>query len=75
MSDEYATLRALRNGESVHHHQEIIRHPNGTTLPVLVNAVPLDPHVLTGSSFDTGGNEQELEPAAIVVHQDVTALK
>ncbi len=68
--DEFATMRAL-SGASVYHYQEIIRHPDGTALPVLVNAVGLDARVpgLT-STLDT-----EPEPVAIVVHQDVTALK
>jgi signal transduction histidine kinase len=73
---EFATLRAVQTGESVHHQQEIIVHRNGTTLPVLVNAVALDPLVLGWTSAgDTNGNRAEPEPAAIVVHQDVTALK
>lgn len=67
---EFATARAL-SGNSVRYHQEIIRHPDGGTLPVLVNAVPLDAGVLGWSLVTT----TEPEPAAIVVHQDVTALK
>ena len=67
--EEFATLRAVRTGVSVRHHQEIIHHADGTTLPVLVNAVALDPHVL-GSS-----HTEDMEPAALVVHLDVTALK
>ncbi len=69
---EFATLQALQTGVSVRHHQEIIRHADGTTLPVLVNAVALDPRVL-GDNHET--HPQEAEPAAIVVHLDVTALK
>ncbi|MEO6887446.1 MAG: ATP-binding protein [Ktedonobacteraceae bacterium] len=65
---ELATLRAVQNGESIYHQQEVIRHRDGTTLPVLVNAVALNPAVL-------GGSQDDAEPAAIVVHQDVTALK
>ncbi len=72
--DELATMRSLQTGVSVRYHQEVIRHADGTTLPVLVNAVALDAHVLGGTSSE---HEQsaELEPAAIVVHQDVTPLK
>jgi signal transduction histidine kinase/GAF domain-containing protein len=69
--EEFATLRAVQTGVSVRHQQEIIRHADGTTLPVLVNAVALDPRVL-------GNHEtlmEEMEPAAIVVHLDVTSLK
>ncbi len=69
--EEFATLQAVQAGIPVRHHQEIIRHADGTTLPVLVNAIALDARVL-------GNNEthsEEVEPAAIVVHLDVTALK
>lgn len=68
---DFATLRAVRNGEVVRHHQEIIRHRDGTALPVLVNAVALDSRVLDWN----GSGDGEIEPAAIVVQQDVTALK
>ncbi|MHB8596840.1 MAG: ATP-binding protein [Ktedonobacteraceae bacterium] len=71
---ELATMRSLQTGVSVRHHQEVIRHADGTTLPVLVNAVALDAHVLGGTSSEHG-QSAELEPAAIVVHQDVTPLK
>ena len=67
---EFATLRAV-SGATVRHHQEIIRHPDGTTLPVLVNAVCLDSRALGWSP----GMAEDAEPAAIVVHQDMTALK
>lgn len=72
--DEQATMRSLQTGVSVRHHQEVIRHADGTTLPVLVNAVALDAHVLGWTSSE---HEQfaALEPVAIVVHQDVTPLK
>jgi signal transduction histidine kinase len=73
---DYATLRAVRNGESVRHYQEIIVHRDGTTLPVLVNAVALDPLVLSWTSSDQlNDSVEKSEPAAIVVQQDVTALK
>lgn len=73
---QLATLRAVQRGETVRGHQEIIRHTDGTALPVLVNAVALSGQelkgVLAGSAQSSAGTE---EPAAIVVHQDVTALK
>ena len=72
--EEFATLRAVRTGEAVRHHQEIIRHPDGTSLSVLVNAVALDLRALSGSPADEG-HGAAAEPGAIVVHQDVTALK
>ncbi len=34
--EQLATLRAVQRGETVHQHQEIIRHPDGTSLPVLI---------------------------------------
>jgi len=40
--EHFATLRAVQEGETVLHHQETIRRPNGSSLPVLVNAVVLD---------------------------------
>ena len=73
---QLATLRALHQGETVHQHQETIRHPDGTALPVQVNAVALDMRQLNLSSPDEGTRpSQASEPAAIVVHQDVSFLK
>jgi signal transduction histidine kinase len=73
---QLATLRAVQHGEVVRHHQEIIRHADGTTLPVLVNAVPLRMnHFRLSSWSDSEGASDESESAALVVHQDVTALK
>jgi len=78
---QQATLRALRDNETVCSQQEVIRHADGTTLPVLVNAMPISSADLNLSLWDTtqkGLTEQKQgkpEPAAIVVHQDVTALK
>ena len=71
---QFATLRAVGQGETVRQHQEVIRHPDGTTLPVLVNAVALEASQLlpvSSSSSSVGEREQ----AALVVHQDVSALK
>jgi two-component system phosphate regulon sensor histidine kinase PhoR len=74
--EDFATLRAVQTGESVYHHQEIIVHRDGTTLPILVNAVAIDPQVLGLSSQEAANSRPEKpEPAAIVVQQDVTALK
>src|SRR5216684_1177459 len=72
----FATLRALHEGQTVFQHQEIIRHADGTNLPVLVNAVSVDPHLLAGLEAE-GGNRHisSAEPAALVVIQDVTSLK
>ncbi len=72
----FATLRALHEGQTVFQHQEIIRHADGINLPVLVNAVSVDPHLLAGLEAE-GGNRHisSAEPAALVVIQDVTSLK
>jgi PAS domain S-box-containing protein len=75
-SSALATLRAVQQGETVRHQQEIIRHADGTTLPVLVNAVALGRRPLAGPAAQGGSRPTDLaEPMALVVHQDVTALK
>ncbi len=68
-SDQYATLRAVRLGEMVLQQQELIRRPGGSSLPVLVNAVVLP------SQQETEQQLPAAEAVALVVHQDVTALK
>ena len=74
--EQLATLRALAQGETVLGYQEIIRRPDGTALPVLVNAVALGMQQFSVSPTDETARAPEApEPAAIVVHQDVTALK
>ena len=75
---QFATLRAVGQGETVRQHQEVIRQPDGTALPVLVNAVGLEAsHLLpvSSSSSPVGYPTDEKERAALVVHQDVSALK
>lgn len=67
--EKFATLRAVQKGETVLQHQETIRQPDGTSLPVLVNAVALPPRPRTGQLAP------EEEPVALVVHQNVTSLK
>ncbi len=72
----FATLRAVRAGETVRHHQETVRHADGTTLPVLVNAVALGRRLLAGLQAEVGSHPTDpAEPVALVVHQDVSALK
>ena len=74
--EQFATFRTLQRGETVRQHQEVIRHADGTSLPVMVNAVALDIHELYSSRTDELRHLVEgEEPAAIVVHQDMTALK
>ncbi len=80
---ELATVQTARTGEPVHHYQEVIRRPDGTSLPVLLNAVALDPHMLEdtrGAATEAGagsgrGPHPEPERLALVVLQDVTAIK
>lgn len=74
-SSQLATLRAVQDHETVRHHQEVIRHSDGSALPVLVNAVPLATEVLSILPTNNPTSKSNTEPAAIVVHQDVTALK
>jgi PAS domain S-box-containing protein len=72
----FATFRAVHDGEMVRHHQETIRRMDGTTLPVLVNAVALGRRLLAGVPEEVGSHPTDpAEPVALVVHQDVTALK
>ena len=74
--EDLATLRVLHTGKSVYHYQETIVHRDGTTLPILINAVAIDPQVLgLYSHEETSGGSKKPEPVAIVVQQDVTALK
>ena len=63
--DQYATLRAVRQGEMVLAHQETIGRPNASHLPALVYAIPLQL-----SEEDT----EPSEPMALVLHQDVSVL-
>jgi PAS domain S-box-containing protein len=71
-----ATMRVLQEGQTVFQHQEIIRHADGTSLPILVNAVVVDPNMLT--ALETGVENVHIssaEPAALVVLHDVSSLK
>lgn len=74
--ERLAALRAVQYGETVLGQQETICRPDGTTLPVLVNAVALDLYQVNAplSSLVPHPTERS-EPAALVVYQDVTALK
>jgi two-component system, OmpR family, phosphate regulon sensor histidine kinase PhoR len=74
--EQLATVRALQKGETVQGYQEMILHADGTALPVLVNAVALGvQHLTVSPPHETPYADEASEPAAIVVHQDVTALK
>jgi PAS domain S-box-containing protein len=74
--EQLATLRALRGGQSVRQHQEVIRHADGSALSVLVHAIALDPKVfphlnLSGEHI----RPQDPAPLVLVVHEDVSGLK
>ncbi len=72
----FATLRAVQKGETVRQHQETIRQADGTTLPVLVNAVALGRRLLASLPAEVGSHPTDpAEPVALVIHQDVSALK
>jgi PAS domain S-box-containing protein len=74
--EQYATLRAAGQGETVLQYQETIRRPNGSALPVLVNAVALPAQQRwSGPLQETVQLEEAREAVALVVHQDVSALK
>jgi PAS domain S-box-containing protein len=77
--EAWATMRALLSGETVLQQQEIIRQPGGTSLPILVNAVPLtSPHWRSLGVPDEPGISpppRNGEPLALVIHQDIRLLK
>jgi signal transduction histidine kinase len=70
------TLRAVRQGETVLQQQETIRRPDGSSLPILVSAVPLTA-LPPASLLSQEAEEERLAGGrvALVVHHDVTALK
>jgi signal transduction histidine kinase len=70
----FATLRAVQRGETVLQQQELIRRSSGSSLPVLVNAVALPAQRRWSGPLQE--TEQQTSVAmALVMHQDVTALK
>src|SRR5947209_1585624 len=77
--EAWATMRALLSVETVLQQQEISRQPRGTSLPILVNAVPLtSPHWRSLGVPDEPGISpppRNGEPLALVIHQDIRLLK
>jgi PAS domain S-box-containing protein len=76
--EHFASLRAVQEGERVLHHQETIHRPNGSSLPVLVNAMPLDSSQWRNLAREGTGPITQFTPqesVALVVHQDVSAIK
>ncbi len=73
--EQLTTFRVLHHSGAVSQQQEIIRHPDGQTLPVLVNAVALDLSELFPSPQETDHPlAQAPLPAALVMHQDMSEL-
>ena len=73
---DFAVWRALLNRESVYQQQEVIHRKDGTAIPVLVNAVPLDLPLLQLSPGNASSlSDNKTVPCALLVHQDVSALK
>lgn len=74
--EQLATVQALQQGGTVCQRQEIIRHADGTTLPVMVNALELSaPNLLRVLALAVAQPFERWEPVALVVYQDLTALK
>src|SRR5258708_2213367 len=68
--------RAGGSGEGIYHNQHVIRLADGANLPVLVNAIPLDAlRELQPLSHELAEGPAAAERVALIVHQDVTALK
>ncbi|HLI05612.1 MAG TPA: PAS domain S-box protein [Ktedonobacteraceae bacterium] len=73
--EKFATMRAVQKGEMTLQHQETIRRPDGSSLPVLVNALALPfsrslTYIQKDAEMGAAGSQ-----LALVMHQDVTALK
>ena len=89
--DSWATIRALRQGDTTLQFQEVIYRPQGDALPILVNVVPLafsywqslemgrassDDASESGSRHDRDFTKRIAgEPLALVIYQDVRVLK
>lgn len=75
-SEDSATGRAMALGEPVLHAQLVFRRSDGVSLPVLVDAIPLDLlHTFHRLPASMAKILASAERVVLVVHQDVTALK
>ncbi|GLV60964.1 hypothetical protein KDH_77820 [Dictyobacter sp. S3.2.2.5] len=74
---QLATYRAIITGESIYQFQEVVRRSDGTTIPILVGAIPLKEHKedLRRISHHLASASPPDEQIVLVVHQDVTTLK
>lgn len=73
---ETATRHAVLTGESMHQVQQVIRRADGTSLPILVSAIPLDtlappPRLSAAGALVPAPSER----VVLIVYEDVTALK
>ena len=73
---ETPARRAMASGEPVFHFQMVIRRPDGTRLPVLLDAIPFElPRHLPCLTQEMAGVLTLEERVVLVVYHDVTALK
>jgi PAS domain S-box-containing protein len=75
-STSLPTRQAVASGEPVLHKQLVVRHPDGTSIPILVSAIPLKAlHTLHHLPREMAGVLTSPEQVVLGVYQDVTALK
>lgn len=74
MVEQLATLQALRTGQSVRQQQQELRRADGSTLPVIVDAVVLEPELFPYLS-EVRVRPSDPVPLVLAIHQDVSALK
>ncbi|GCE21787.1 sensor histidine kinase [Dictyobacter kobayashii] len=78
---DLATWRAVMTGESINQMQEVVRRSDGTTIPILVSAIPLTDLCtlhpsISGPLIDIPNSDDNMwDQVALVVHQDVSTLK
>jgi signal transduction histidine kinase len=72
--EQLATLQALHTGRSVRQQQEVLRRADSSTLPVMVDAVVLDPELFPYLS-EVHVRPSAPVPLVLAIHQDVSALK
>ena len=70
--EQLASIQVFRQEEPVRYLQEVIRRPDGTSLPVLVSAVKFPKLV---EERQPPSDATRIEHMAAVVMQDITALK
>lgn len=74
--EQFVTLRALRKGETVLYQQEMIHYADGSSLPVLVNAISLSSRLPELPSPERAEHHLPTGSAlALTIYQDVSPLK